>query len=271
MSRLLVIDTPNFLMRAHHMVPGAAQVALMLKRVLRHVSPTHLLMAMDSQGPTFRAEAFAGYKASRAEKGGVRSSEVVAAILPSLLDWGMVVAREEGFEADDVLATVAARGVAAGSRVFLLSNDSDVLQLVSPDVCVLRAENGGRLAAMTPDAVRSRIGVGPQQVCDYKALAGDSSDDIPRVALATASGRMRGITKDGAADLLRRYASLEGVYAAIEQLPAREGEWLLACREQAFFFRDLVRLRSNLSLAGVDPRLSTISRLTLPGPTLQRG
>jgi 5'-3' exonuclease len=265
MSRLLVLDGPNLLMRAHHVAPGPDLVRAMLQRVLRHVRPTHLVVALDSQGPTLRAQAFAGYKASRLERGGVRSSEVVAALLPSLEAWGVALARAEGHEADDVMATLAARGVAAGSVCVLGSNDSDVLQVASAAVCVLRAENGGAFRSMTPEAVLERKGVLPHQICDLKALAGDTADDIPRVAQPVASGRMMGLTPAHAAELLRRFGSLEGVYDAIPLLPARQGGWLEACREQAFFFRELVRLRQDVELDGLDPRLAAVRHLALPG------
>lgn len=277
MAHLLVVDGANAIMRAYYtrpakpeseeeeraLIQGAVEVFYgMMRRYVRELSPTHMIVALDHTSPSFRAQLYPDYKANRKGRSGPTPSQLLDALRPHLADWGVVGFECPGFEADDILATLASKTVHAGQKATVVTRDSDALPLIDFGVTVLRPESKGVLLSVNPDWVEKRFGIKPFQIVDFKVLAGESGDNIPRVEapMVSRAGKtlVRGVTEKRAAEYLRAYSDLDGIYDAVSSLPAVEAERLLACKEQAYFFRDLIRLRQDVPLDGLDLRASSI-------------
>lgn len=279
MSRhLVVVDGPNFVMRAYHGLATnrwaddeASGVRIMLLSLLKNHRPTHLVVANDSSGPSFRHELYPEYKIQRKDRPGPTPQELMSWLLPHFESWGVPCVSEEGYEADDVIATIVGRARRAGTRVTIVSNDSDVFQLLDEGVLVVRHLPSKGLQTVDVAEFTHKYGIRPDQFADFKALVGDRSDNIPRVAELLPSGRTKGMTPRIASNLLRRYATLEGIFENLSFLKAEIGSWLLSSRERVFFFRDLVRLRDDLPLARLDPRMSSVARFRLSLPFVEDG
>ena len=180
------------------------------------LKPDGLVVAFDTAEPTFRHEADAAYKAHRDEAPEEFFADLanLQRILTESLDIPLAMA--PGYEADDVLGTLANRAAGQGWRVRILSGDRDLFQLVDDerDIAVLYmgggpyAKNSGP-TEMRREGVIAKLGVTPEEVVDLKALTGDSSDNIPGV---------RGVGPKTAINLLAAYAHVEGIYAALEDL-----------------------------------------------------
>jgi DNA polymerase-1 len=180
------------------------------------LKPDGLVVAFDTADPTFRHEADAAYKAHRDEAPEAFFQDL--ANLQQILREGLDIplAMAPGYEADDVLGTLANRAAEQGWRVRILSGDRDLFQLVDDgrDIAVLYmgggpyAKNSGP-TEMRRDGVIAKLGVTPEEVVDLKALTGDSSDNIPGV---------RGVGPKTAINLLAAYEHVDGIYAALEQL-----------------------------------------------------
>lgn len=207
------------------------------------------LVALDSLGPTFRHQKYQDYKAGRQKTPDElkRQIPVIENILESL---SVPVLRVEGFEADDIIGTAAAAlaGEAEGSEVKIISGDKDLLQLVSPQISLLRPgkkagslslDSTGLYEEITPGNLKEAYGVRADQVIDYLALIGDTADNIPGAA---------GIGPKTAQKLLEQYQNLETLYHSLDELPAGQRKKLEEGRESVLFSKDLVRLRLDVPL-----------------------
>jgi DNA polymerase-1 len=187
-----------------------------LLQVLASQKPQYVAIAFDRREPTFRHEADANYKADRKEtpEDFIPDLENLNAILEAL---NLPIYTYAGFEADDVIGTLATQADAAGMQVKILSGDRDLFQLVKTNaisVLYLSRNSWGSAASsgyseFDPAAVQAKLGVTPEQIVDYKALCGDKSDSIPGV---------RGIGEKTAVKLLQEYGSLAGVYANLDRI-----------------------------------------------------
>ena len=216
MKKQLVIDGNSILNRAFYGVrpltnkDGLHTNALfgMINILLRHIEnigPDYLSIAFDLPAPTFRHLSYDGYKANRHGMPAELAEQLpYAKQIASAL--GMKVLACEGWEADDILGTMAALGEAEAVMTYLLTGDRDSLQLVSEHTHVLLAGNN-ETAEFDPEAVREKYGVSPRQLIDMKALMGDSSDNIPGVP---------GIGEKTASQLIVKFGSLDAVYANID-------------------------------------------------------
>jgi DNA polymerase-1 len=217
---------------------------LALRRVIEDLAPQRLVVVFDPKGPTFRHEAFAGYKAQRE-----RMPSELRAQLAHIHRWleasGIPWISIDGFEADDVLATLGRRAAEAGMRALVVSNDKDLLQVVGPGVSVVqlgRASEPPRV--LDEEGVRASFGVGPSGIVDLLALTGDSTDNVPGVP---------GIGRKTAAKLLEEHGSLDGVLAAAATMkPGKTRESLLASGDAVRFSRDLVRLRTDVEVGPLE-------------------
>ncbi len=177
-------------------------------------------MAFDISRRSFRTERYAEYKAGRSETptdfhGQVSLiGEVLAALrIPSVT--------KEGYEADDVIATLATQSAAAGFDVLICSGDRDAFQLITDRVTVLYPKKGvSELARMTPDAVTEKYGVAPGRYRDLAALVGETSDNLPGVP---------GVGPKTAAKWIGQYTSVEGIVAAADEIKGKAGESRCAC------------------------------------------
>jgi len=198
--------------------------------------PDYLVCAMDPPGPTFRHAAFAAYKANRAEM----PADLVPQIplLRRLLDvFGIPCLEVPGYEADDVLATLATRAVAAGGACTIATSDKDSRQLLGPHVRLFNLRTN---ASLGPDELQAEWGIRPDQVVDFLALVGDSVDNVPGVP---------GIGPKIASELLQKHGTLDGVLAAVETISgAKRKENLRAHGDTARAGRKLIRLDATVPL-----------------------
>ena len=218
---------------------GIYGFASVLLRILEQERPEYLAVAFDT-GKTFRDAIFPAYKATRAKMPDDLSSQI-GRIRQMIDAFHFPRLEVEGFEADDVLGTVAKQAVAKGFGVKIITGDRDLLQLVDERVIVNLS--GMRLSEAkdyTVTDVVAHLGVRPEQVVDYKALVGDVSDNIPGVA---------GIGEKTAISLLSEYPDLDAIYAAIESLPNRVRTRLEAGKDSAYLSRDLATIRCDVKVS----------------------
>lgn len=187
-----------------------------LQRLLDEEKPEALAVAFDLKAPTFRHLKYDGYKAQR--KGMPEELAVQMPILKEVLDaMGIFRMELEGYEADDLLGTVARQGEAAGDEVVIATGDKDSFQLITDRTRVLHIKSRmGQTETInyTPTRFREEYGFEPIRMIDLKALMGDASDNIPGVP---------GIGEKTALDLVQRYDSIERIYADLGALDVKEG------------------------------------------------
>ncbi len=200
-------------------------------------SPGRFVVVLDSKTPTFRHEKYEAYKATRDKTPDDLKAQipVIESILEAL---GVPTARVNGFEADDIIATLAEASRRDNRACFIISGDKDLLQLVDGPVRVLRPEQGG-FTDLDREGVYRDWGVYPEQILDYLSLTGDSSDNVPGV---------KGIGDKGAAKLLAEYKTLDGIYEHIDDITGATRTKLIEGRESAYQSRDLILLESRVPL-----------------------
>jgi len=246
--KLLAVDSNSILNRAYYGVrPLTTREGLftngiygflnILFKLLDELHPDAVVFAFDLRAPTFRHKMYAGYKAQR--KG---MPEELAQQLQPLKDilkyMGYPIISIEGYEADDILGTLALRCRESGNECVIATGDRDSFQLVGENVTVrLAFTRGGQSGAEMIDtaAIKERYGVSPEQLIDVKSLMGDSSDNIPGVA---------GIGEKTALSLIQNFGSLDGVYEHIDDPAIKKGvrEKLLADKEMAYQSRQLAEI-----------------------------
>ena len=243
-EQLVLIDGSGYIFRAFHALPpmtrgdGTPVNAVygftgMVMKLVDDLAPAHVAVVFDSARKTFRNDIYADYKANRTDppeelvpQFDLVREATTALSLPQL--------EVPGFEADDLIATYAALGEAAGMETVIVSSDKDLMQLVRGGVTMLDPMKQRRIAG--PE-VEERFGVTPDKVVDVQALAGDSTDNVPGVP---------GIGVKTAAELINTYGDLDTLLASageIKQPKRREN--LINFAEQARISRDLVRLRDD--------------------------
>jgi DNA polymerase-1 len=205
-------------------------LAAMMMKVVAEERPGRVIVAWDAPGKTFRHEQYPEYKAGRAATPDLLK-EQAPHFRPLMEAFGFVNTELTGFEADDLIGTLARRGEEAGQRVTILTSDRDTFQLVTDQVSVLATGRGVTdTTRYTPEKVVERYGIGPESMTDFRGLVGDNSDNLKGVP---------GIGEKTAAQLIQKYGDLEGVLAhAGEQSPKRK-ENLIAAAEDARQSRDL--------------------------------
>ena len=253
MKKLFVIDLMPFLYKGHFVflrnprmtASGINTSALLglangLESILKKERPTHAVLAMDPEGPTFRHEAYPPYKAQRQ-----KMPEDLAASIPYAFELAealkIPVLRVKGFEADDVMGTLAAKGAEVGFEVYMATPDKDAAQLVRPGVKLYRPPHAGGPAEIYDEQKVCEHWhlSSPAQMIDYLALAGDASDNIPGI---------RGVGEKTAADLLSKYGSVEGILENQPKLKGKLAEKVFAGREDAKISKFLTTIRTDVPL-----------------------
>jgi DNA polymerase-1 len=208
-----------------------AMLGLIQKR-----KPDMLVVAMDSKAPTFRTDLFADYKAHRPpmpEDMPVqinRIEQILAALRIPML-------RLDGFEADDIIGTLARKAAADGIDVMICSKDKDLLQAIGEHVRTFDIKTG---ETTDRDALKARLGITPEQVVDCLALEGDTSDNIPGVPL---------IGPKTAHELIARYGDLDNLYAHVDEIAGKRGENLRNFKDQAYLSRKLATIDCKVPIA----------------------
>ncbi len=209
-----------------------------LNRIINESLPDYLAVAFDTKTPTFRHEAYAEYKATREKM----PEDMVAQLEPLkevIRAHRIPLLEMPGFEADDIIGTLARKAEKEGLRVFLVSGDKDFMQLVSPNVSLMRpAKQGGDPEVVSFDGVKEKFGVTPDKVIEVLALTGDSSDNVPGVP---------GIGEKTAIPLIQKYGGLESLYRSLDDIPQKGVRSKLeANRELAFLSRTLVTIHTDV-------------------------
>jgi DNA polymerase-1 len=246
---LFLIDGSSQMYRAYHAFRGrglsnqeghtthAVYVFVtMLRKLLTEQAPTYIAASFDLAGPTFRDQIVTDYKANRAAMPD-DLAEQIGWVHEACEALGVPILTSPGFEADDVIGTVALRALAAGFEVTIVSIDKDFFQLVRDGIRVYDPREDG--AWFDASGVVEKFGVTPAQVVDVLALVGDTSDNVAGVP---------GIGKKGAIDLVTQYGGLEALIGRAVELKPKQREALLANREAALRSRELVTIRTDVPL-----------------------
>ncbi len=186
--KLLLVDGSSYLYRAFHALPpltsskgeptGAVLGVLnMLNKLMKEESPQRVAIVFDAPGRTFRDDLFDQYKAHRTPMPDDLRSQLQP-LLEAVTALGLPLLRVAGVEADDVIGTLAVRAAAAGFDVLISTGDKDMAQLVDPHISLVNTMSNTRLDR---DGVKAKFDVFPEQIVDYLALVGDSSDNIPGI------------------------------------------------------------------------------------------
>jgi DNA polymerase-1 len=249
-KKLILIDGNSLIHRAYHALPPLETAAgektqavygftTMLLRLLKEEKPDYVAVAFDKGRETFRTERYALYKAQRdlvpedLLSQFALTREVLAALEIPYFE-------VSGFEADDILGTLAAQAEDAGLKTLIVTGDRDALQLVKEGTEVLLTRRGiTDLERLDAAGVRNKLGVTPSQVPDFKALTGDASDNIPGVP---------GIGPKTAAALLNEFSTLESLYAHLSELKERWQKLLGEYKDQVFLSRELATIRRDVPL-----------------------
>ena len=208
--------------------------------LLKESQPDEVAVAFDLKAPPFRHKMYEGYKATRHGMPDELAQQMPV-LKEILTDLGYRIVTAEGWEADDILGTLAAACAARQDDCFLATGDRDSLQLVSDTTTVLLATTAlgrSKTVTMDVDAIREKYGIEPKQLIEVKSLMGDASDNIPGV---------RGIGEKTALSLVQNFGSLEGVYEHIDdkRIKPKQREHLLECRELAQLSHTLGTIRTD--------------------------
>src|SRR3989344_2408419 len=252
-KKLLIIDGHSLLYRAFHALPPLSNkngqltnavygFLLILFKAIKDVQANYVVACFDTKKPTFRHQQFEEYKAHRAPM-----PEGISSQIPIMKDvlraLNVPMFEKEGFEADDLVATIATKNQEKVD-VVILSGDLDNLQLVNDHIKLYTMGKGIKESVLY-DAARvvERFGVRPDQMNEFKALTGDNSDNIPGVP---------GIGKTTAAELINNYGTIENLYAEIATdtavLKPKEKEALKDNKEKAFLSRQLVETKKDMDI-----------------------
>ena len=245
---LFLIDGSNQMYRAYHAIrgltgPGGQSTnavygfVTMLRKLINDHKPAYIGASFDLAGGTFRSQMAADYKATRSAMPG-DLAEQVPWVHEACAALGVPVHTAAGFEADDVIATLAARAAAQGFKVAIVTGDKDFFQLVDDGIRVYNPRDEG--AWFDGEAVKEKFGVAPAQVIDVLALMGDAIDNVKGVP---------GIGEKGARDLITAYGSLDALLARADEVPQKKyREGLKVHAEDARQSRELVRLRTDVEV-----------------------
>lgn len=214
------------------------------------IRPNHLAVAFDAPGPTFRHQKYEAYKATRQ-----KAPEDLHAQVPLVKQFlellKIPILQVSGYEADDIIATIAEQCRREGRSCYTITSDKDLLQLVGDGIYQLRPgkstlpQEGIALELVGPEQVKAEWGVPPTKVLDILSLIGDSSDNIPGV---------KGIGEKTAEKLMARYGSLDEIYKNLASIEGAIGKKLAEGRDMAYFSRSLIELCNTvpLSLSSLD-------------------
>ncbi|MCK4454310.1 hypothetical protein KAU51_03120 [Candidatus Parcubacteria bacterium] len=264
--KLVIIDSNALVHRAYHALPPLTTkkgvlvnavygFLLVFLKTLKDLKPNYIAACFDFPAPSFRQKMFTGYKAKRP-----KAPEELYAQIPKIKEilksFNIPLFEKQEFEADDLIATIAKiaqtphhfypkSGGGPEIEIYILTGDLDALQLVNKNVKVYALGKGIKETVIyDEEKVKERFGILPKQVVDFKALAGDPSDNIPGAT---------GIGKKRAAELLQEYGSITELYKAIEKgeawdLKPKVKEILLDYKDQVFLSYDLAKARMDADI-----------------------
>ncbi len=251
-KRILLIDGHSLAYRAFYALPAENFVtstgqhtnaiygfASMLINLISSEKPTHIATAFDVSRKTFRSERFPEYKANRSATPDEFRSQT-SFLFDLVHGFGIRHFAVEGFEADDIIATLAKRAEVDGFEVLICTGDRDSFQLINENTTVLYPKRGVTdLARMTPAAVEEKYGLTPKQYPDFAALRGDPSDNLPSIP---------GVGEKTAAKWIAEYGSLELLMANLDKVGGKVGDSLRANISSVELNAELTHLRSDMAI-----------------------
>jgi len=255
-KRLIIIDSNALLHRSFHALPPLATKSgqetgavygylLTLFKAIKDIQPEYIIATFDTKAKTFRHEKFQDYKAQRPRTpdGIISQMPIAKEVLQS---FRIPVFAMEGFEADDLIATICALAlnIEKNIEIYILSGDLDNLQLVNENIKVYTLGKGIKDTVIYDiNKVTERFGVKPSQMNDFKALTGDASDNIPGVP---------GIGKKTASEIIQKYGSIKNLYEELSTdtavLKPKIKEALKKNKESAFVSRELVETKKDVDI-----------------------
>jgi len=246
--KLYLIDGSSYIFRAFYgirqMLTNSAGLptnalygfTTMLSRVVRDEAPDYLAVVFDSKAKTFRHDLYPDYKANR-DIPPEELAQQFPYFEPLVEAFNIATLRQDGFEADDIIGTMAKKGEAAGMAVTIVSGDKDMMQLITPHVHMLDTMKDKRFEKAE---VIEKFGVPPEQVIEVMGLMGDSSDHIPGV---------KGVGPKTATELIQKYGSIEELYKNIDDIEkAKLKEKLETDKDNALLSRQLVTIDTEMKL-----------------------
>ena len=215
--------------------------------ILKHYQPGCIVAAMDSKTKTFRHDFYPEYKATRNKTPEDLHAQIpmICGILKAL---GIPILQCDGYEADDIIATVARLCKEQGRPCRILSGDKDLMQLVTETTQILKPDTASAWKVTGPEGVYAEWGVQPEQLLDLLALYGDTADNIPGV---------QGVGVKTAAKLLGEYKNLEGIYQNLDSIKGAMQQKLRDGKDNAFFSQKLVRLCDTVPCPEIEAALTT--------------
>ncbi|MDQ2673368.1 MAG: DNA polymerase I [Chloroflexota bacterium] len=245
---LMLIDGPSLVYRGYFALPpltmsdgtlvnavfGFLQIVL---RGMQDVKPDYAILSFDLGKPQFRFDAYPDYKKGRPSMpDDLRAQFPIVREIAQMM--GMPIRELEGYEADDVIGTLSKQATAQGVDTMIVSGDLDGLQLVDDHVRLLTTRMGVAATVIYDEArVMERYGLRPDQMLDYKALKGDTSDNIPGVP---------GVGEKTASSLLQQFGTLDGIYEHLDEVKGKMRDRLAEHRESAFMSREIGRILTDL-------------------------
>ena len=242
---LYLIDGSSYVFRAYYGVKQELSTSSgfptnavhgftnMLLKFLKEYEPEYLAVVFDSKGEVFRNEIYPEYKANRGEP-----PESLELQFPRIFEvveaFSIPVVRMEGYEADDLMGTIASSNGHGDSKVVLVTGDKDFCQLVSENVTLIDTMKGKSTGV---SEVREKYGIGPEQMIDFFALVGDKVDNVPGV---------RGVGEKTASALISDYGDLDGVYGNLADVKPRVAGLLEEHRDDAYMSRELVTIKTDV-------------------------
>jgi DNA polymerase-1 len=246
----MLIDGPSLVYRGYFALPpltmsdgtlvnavfGFLQIVL---RGMQDVKPDYAILSFDVGRPQFRFDAYPDYKKGRpGMPDDLRAQFPIVREIAQMM--GITIRELEGYEADDVIGTLSKQATAAGIDTMIVSGDLDGLQLVNDHVRLLTTRMGVAATVIYDEArVMERYGLRPDQMLDYKALKGDTSDNIPGVP---------GVGEKTASSLLQQFGTLDGIYEHLDEVKGKMRDRLAEHRESAFMSREIGRILTELPI-----------------------
>ncbi len=245
-KRLLLVDGTSYIYRAFFALPFLSNskgiptnavygFARMINKLLNEYNPTHMAVVFDVSRSTFRTERFREYKAHRPKMPDELSIQIPY-IKKLLASWGIPKIELAGYEADDIIGTLAKEAEKESWQVLIVSPDKDLCQLVTPKISMYDPMND---RIFTPEEVYKKFGVSPQLIPTLLALVGDPTDNIPGV---------KGIGKKRAKEIIDKLGNLEQIYKRLDALPPSLKKKLSDQKELAFLSYELAQIKADLPL-----------------------
>lgn len=254
MRELYLIDALNIIFRNYHVMKNYPLLNTRGENVnafigffktlffiIKEKNPKHLIITFDSEIPTFRKQKYPNYKATRDAPPDDLIPQI-GWIKEGLLKAKIPIFEIEGYEADDLLASFAKKAAKNNYLTYIISPDKDLLQTMSEHIKILKIENNS-FVEMDNEYVIKKFGINSFQIKDYLAIVGDRSDNIPGI---------KGIGPKGAANLLREFKTLKGIYSNLELISKKHQEILIKEKENAFLSYGLVSLEEDLKIPEIE-------------------